>query len=391
MSGAIEARPLALRHRDAAVRRSPLRDAFARLLAKADVTLDGPRPWDPRIHDERVFERILARGSLGLGESYVERGWDCERLDELVHRVLRARIDQRITASPHDWLRLARSWLVNLQNVRRAEQVAVQHYDLGNDLFRAMLDPRLIYSCGYWRDARTLTQAQEAKLELVARKLALAPGMRVLDVGCGWGGAARFFAERYEVDVTAVTISREQAAFAARACRGLRVHVERADYRAITGRYDRIYSLGMFEHVGWRNHRGFLAAMAERLERDGLFLLHTIGALESARCGDAWVARYIFPNSLLPSAAQIASATEGQFVIEDWHNFGADYDATLLAWYANFERAWPTLASRYGAGFQRMWRYYLLTSAGTFRARRNQLWQLVLSPHGVPGGYRSTR
>ncbi len=372
-------------------RRGPLRERFARLLAEADVQLDGARPWDPRIHDERVFWRILAQGSLGLGESYVEGGWDCERLDELVHRVLRAGIDASLVDSPLDWLRVARGFLWNLQSVRRANQVARRHYDLGNDLFRAMLDARAIYSCGYWRDAHTLDQAQEAKLELVARKLALAPGMRVLDVGCGWGGAARFFAERYRVDVVAVTISREQARYAEQLCRGLRVRVEQRDYRSIEGRFDRVYSLGMFEHVGWRNYRTYLAAIANRIEPQGLFLLHSIGALVSSRFGDPWVAHYIFPNSHLPSATQIASACEGLFVIEDWHNFGSDYDATLLAWHRNFERAWPRLAARYPERFFRIWRYYLLTAAGGFRARHNQLWQLVLSPRGVPGGYRSKR
>ena len=269
--------------------------------------------------------------------------------------------------------------------------MARHHYDLGNDLFRAMLDTRAIYSCGYWRRARTLDEAQEAKLELIARKLALEPGMRVLDVGCGWGGAARFFAERYGVEVVGVTISREQARFASELCRGVPVSIQRKDYRSIHGHFDRAYSIGMFEHVGWQNHRACLAAVHAHLDRDGLFLLHTIGALISSRYGDGWMERYIFPNYLLPSAAQIASASEGLFVIEDWHNFGPDYDATLLAWHRNFERAWPRLAARYGEPFRRMWRYYLLTSAGGFRARRNQLWQIVLSPRGVEGGYETAR
>jgi cyclopropane-fatty-acyl-phospholipid synthase len=305
--------------------------------------------------------------------------------------VLRSGVDTRLTRAPADWLRLARAWLWNQQSRGRAAQVARRHYDLGNGLFRAMLDSRAIYSCGYWRDAQTLDQAQEAKLDLVARKLALEPGMRVLDVGCGWGGAARFLAERYRVEVVGVTISREQARFASEMCRGLPVTIELRDYRAIDGRYDRAYSLGMFEHVGWRNYRAFLTALREHLDPDGLFLLHTIGALVSARYGDGWVGRYIFPNSMLPSAAQIAAASEGRFVLEDWHNFGADYDATLMAWHRNFERAWPRLAGRYRERFRRAWRYYLLTSAGGFRARRNQLWQIVLSPRGVPGGYASVR
>jgi len=367
------------------------REHFARLLADADVRLDGAQPWDPQVHDERVFRRIAARGSLGAGESYVDGGWDCERLDELTNRLLRARVDDRLLQSPGDWLRLARAWAWNLQSVARAGQVARRHYDLGNDLFRAMLDARAIYSCGYWRDAATLDEAQEAKLDLVARKLELLPGMRVLDVGCGWGGAARFLAERYEVEVVGVTISREQARFAADYCHGFPVSIELRDYRALEGRYDRAFSLGMFEHVGWRNYRAYLAAVSDHLERDGMFLLHTIGVPVTARSGDAWMARYIFPNYHLPSATQIAAASEGLFVIEDWQNFGADYDTTLLAWHDNFERAWPQLAARYGEPFRRMWRYYLLTSAGGFRARRNQVWQIALSPRGVPGGYRSVR
>jgi cyclopropane-fatty-acyl-phospholipid synthase len=361
------------------------------LLAEADVRLDGTRPWDPRVHDERLFRRIAARGSLGVGESYVEGWWDCDRIDELAHRLLRSGVENRLLRSAGDWLRVAREWTWNLQSAARAGQVGRHHYDLGNDLFRAMLDSRAIYSCGYWRDATTLDAAQEAKLDLVARKLGLLPGMRVLDIGCGWGGAARFLAERYDVEVVGVTISREQASFAADYCRGFPVTIELCDYRSLEGTFDRAFSLGMLEHVGWRNYHTYLSAVRDRLERDGLFLLHTIGSLATTHSSDAWVSRYVFPNYHLPSVAQAASACEDLFVIEDWHNFGADYDKTLLAWHANFERAWPQLAARYGEPFRRMWRYYLLTSAGGFRARRNQLWQIVLSPRGVPGGYRSAR
>jgi cyclopropane-fatty-acyl-phospholipid synthase len=367
------------------------RSRVARRLSAADVEIDGERPWDPQIHDDRAFWRIAAHGSLGLGESYVDGWWDCDRLDELAHRVLRAGADAHLVSSLGDGLRLARSWVWNLQSIARARQVGRHHYDLGNDLFQAMLGERAIYSCGYWRDARTLEEAQDAKLDLIARKLGLEPGMRVLDVGCGWGGAARFFAERYGVEVVGVTISREQARFASDLCRGLPVVIHLKDYRRFAGRFDRAYSIGMFEHVGSQNHRAFLSAVHDHLHRDGLFLLHTIGSLSSSRCGDAWVERYIFPNSVLPSAAQITAASEGRFVIEDWHNFGADYDQTLLAWYRNFERSWPQLSSTYDERFRRMWRYYLLTAAGGFRARRNQLWQIVLSPRGVAGGHESVR
>ena len=249
----------------------------------------------------------------------------------------------------------------------------------------------MIYTCAYWRKADTLDAAQEAKLSLVCDKLDLKPGMRVLDIGCGWGGLARFLAERHQVEVAGITVSKPQAEFAREICRGLPVEIRLQDYRELEGHYDRVVSLGMFEHVGVKNYRTFMRVARAHLEPDGLFLLHTIGSLRSNRDADAWIGRYVFPNSMLPSAAQICDAVEGRFVIEDWHNFGADYDTTLMHWCENFERGWPELAPRYGERFRRLWRYYLLSCAGTFRARRNQLWQIVLSPKGVPGGYRSLR
>jgi cyclopropane-fatty-acyl-phospholipid synthase len=365
---------------------SGLRRYVQQLLADAGVWLDGGRPWDPQVHDERLFRRLLAQGSLGAGEAYVEGWWDCERIDEMFHRLLRAGVEERFH-SLSGLAQLAKARLWNLQRAARARQIGQRHYDLGNDLFRAMLDRRQTYTCGYWRNATTLDEAQEAKLDLVFRKLQLKPGMRVLDIGCGWGGAARFAARRHQVEVVGITVSGDQVAIGREACRGLPVEIRLQDYRAVEGRFDRIFSLGMFEHVGSRNYRRFMRIVREHLEPDGLFLLHTIGNLSSVHSGDPWISRYIFPNSMLPSMRQICAAIEGLFVMEDWHNFGADYDATLLHWARNFEDAWPELAPRYGERFHRMWRYYLLSCAGAFRARRNQLWQVVLSPHGVPGGY----
>jgi cyclopropane-fatty-acyl-phospholipid synthase len=372
------------------MRSSRARRRIQGVLEGADVRLDGDRPWDPRIHDERLFRRVLAHGSLGVGEAYMDGWWDCDRLDELYDRVLRARVDSRV----HPLVELAgtaRARLWNLQRVARAGQIGRRHYDLGNDLFRAMLDRREIYSCGYWAHATTLDDAQEDKLDLVCQKLQLKPGQRVLDVGCGWGGAARFAAERYQVEVVGITVSRDQVAVARETCRGLPVEIRLQDYRSLEGRFDRIFSLGMFEHVGYKNYRRFMQGLRERLRPDGLLLLHTIGNLYSVRSTDAWIDRYIFPNSMLPSVAQIARASEGLFVMEDWHNFGADYDTTLLHWHRNFEESWPALAERYDERFHRMWRFYLLSCAGSFRARRNQLWQVVFSPHGVAGGYRAVR
>ena len=294
------------------------------------------------------------------------------------------------------WLDLLRAYLVNLQTRHRAFTVGERHYDLGNDLYGAMLGQRLVYSCGYWRQAGTLDEAQEAKLDLVCRKLGLQPGMRVLDIGCGWGEALKFAAQRYGISGVGITISHEQAAFARELCAGLPIEIRVQDYRALYERFDRSFSLGMFEHVGVKNYRHYFEVARRCLHDEGpagtgLFLLHTIASNVSVNHTDPWIARYIFPNSMLPSAAQIARASEGRFVIEDWHGFGTDYDRTLLAWRDNIERAWPTLPARYDERFRRMWRYYLAASMATFRTRRAQLWQVVMSPQGVPGGYSAPR
>ena len=367
-----------------------LHDRVRDLLARADVTIDGDRPWDIQIHDERLYARMLAQGSLGVGESYMDGWWDCEQLDEFMARVLRADLKQAITPWK-EALRVLGARLVNLQRPARAFRIGRHHYDIGNDLFRRMLDRRMIYGCAYWKDASTLDDAQEAKLELVCRKLKLEPGMRVLDIGCGWGGTAQFAAERYGVSVLGITVSENQAMSAREMCRGLDVEIRLEDFRRLQGTFDRVLSLGMFEHVGYKNYDRFMRVVRGLLADDGLFLLHTIGSTQSLVRSEPWIERYIFPNSMLPSAAQISAAIERKFVLEDWHSFGADYDTTLTHWYRNVEERWPELQDRYDERFHRMWRFFLLSCAGGFRARKSQLWQIVLSPRGVPGGYRAPR
>jgi cyclopropane-fatty-acyl-phospholipid synthase len=365
--------------------------AAARLLELAGVRIDGDRPWDIRIRHPDTIPRILARGSLGLGESYMDGWWECERIDEFIARVLRARLDEKVGRAGL-MLAALKARLLNLQSERRAWQVGREHYDLGNDLFERMLDPLMTYSCGYWAQADDLTRAQEAKLDLICRKLGLQPGMTLLDIGCGWGSLMRYAATRYGARCVGLTISREQAQWGTERCAGLPVRFELADYRAFNAdgaqRFDRVASVGMFEHVGHKNYGDFFAAARRSLADDGLFLLHTIGKRRSNTAIDPWIEKYIFPNGSLPSVAELAAACEERFVVEDWHNFGADYDRTLMAWHARFEAAWPELRARLPERFYRMWRYYLLACAGSFRARCNQLWQVVLSPAGVAGGYR---
>jgi cyclopropane-fatty-acyl-phospholipid synthase len=370
--------------------RNRYRRKIEHLLEGTDVRINGTRPWDVQVHDERFYRRVLAEASLGLGESYMDGWWDCEQIDEMMTRVLRKGLDRAMVARIMAF-DVIRAKLVNLQSRRRAFTIGEQHYDIGNDLYERMLDSRMTYSCGYWKDATTLDEAQEAKIDLAARKLGIEPGMRVLDIGCGWGGAAQFMAERYGCEVVGVTVSQEQVDYANEHIGDLPVDIRLQDYREIDETFDRIVSIGMFEHVGVKNYRTFMETVRRLLVDDGLFLLHTIGGNRSVHQGDPWISRYIFPNSMLPSAKQIATAAEDLFVLEDWHNFGAYYDTTLMHWVENFNAAWPELSERYDERFYRMWTYYLLTSAAGFRTRKNQLWQVVFSPNGVPGGYESIR
>jgi cyclopropane-fatty-acyl-phospholipid synthase len=356
------------------------------VIEPADIRIDGDRPWDVRVHDDRLFQRVLAHGTLGLGEAYMDGWWDCDAIDQMVDRAHRSEIARRLV-SPTTLLRVVEAKIRNLQRGERAYEVGRRHYDIGNDLYRRMLDPRMIYSCAYWRNADDLASAQEAKLELIRSKLELEPGMRVLDIGCGWGGAARYLAEQAGVSVVGITVSQEQATVAEETNDGLPVEIRVQDYREVTERFDRVYSIGMFEHVGRKNYTTYMQTVRRCLDDPtGISLLHTIGGNHSSSRTDPWIDRYIFPNSMLPSASQITTAAEGVLTLEDWHNFGPDYDRTLMAWHTNVDASWDELPA-YDERFRRMWDFYLLVSAGGFRARYLQLWQVVLSRDGLPRSY----
>lgn len=367
-----------------------LKHRASRLLAAAGVELNGSRPFDFRVHDPRTYARTFAQGSLGLGEAYMDGWWDCEDLADLFTRLLRARVDHQLR-DVGTLLTHLKARFLNRQRGTHAFEVGEVHYDLGNDLFRAMLGRRLVYSCGYWADAEDLDQAQAAKLDLICRKLQLKPGQRLLDIGCGWGEALKYAAEHYGVIGVGVTISQEQAHYARRLCEGLPIEIRLQDYRELAEPFDAIMSIGMFEHVGARNYRTWFEVARRCLSADGLALLHSIGTHDGPGRVDPWIEKYIFPNSMIPSAVQISRALQDLFVVEDWHNFGADYDTTLMAWKARFDAAWPELSGHYDALFRRMWHYYLGVSAAVFRSRRDQLWQLTLSPSGIAGGYRVPR
>ena len=362
-----------------------------KILARVDVQINGNRPWDIQVDNPDFFNRVLAGGSLALGESYMDGWWRCEALDQLFDKILSTRIDKQVKKEKRILSVILRAKIINAQSKSKAYIIGKRHYDIGNRLFSIMLDKGMNYSCGYWEKATILDHAQEAKLDLVCQKLLLKPGMTVLDIGCGWGGFAKWAAEKYDVKVLGITVSRDQVKFASKDCQELNVKIKLRDYRDLKEKFDRIVSIGMFEHVGSKNYKTFMKVVRRCLKADGLFLLHTIAGNTSVHSLDPWISKYIFPNSMLPSAKQISSASERILVLEDWHSLGQYYDQTLMAWHHNFTKNWEKVKDLYDKRFYRMWTYYLLSCAAGFRSRRNQLWQIVFSKKGIRGGYQYRR
>ena len=406
------------------------------LLAHADIRLDGDRPFDIRVHDERLFDRVTAAGTLGAGEAYMEGWWDCEALDRMFARAISAGLENKVSHNLTTLALALRHTLFNMQSRRRAPMVARRHYDFGNQLFEAMLGPNMNYSCAWWsgledvkkrkadgQGARNgnpaqgsgvapdtlpacypqqpgarLDEAQNAKMELICEKLQLQPGMTVLDIGCGWGSLARYMAREYGCHVTGISISRNQIEWAKQregagdgSVSPGRITWVLGDYRELRGEFDRIVSVGMFEHVGRKNYRRYFRTARALLKPHGLFLLHTIGSISQRAGCDPWISRYIFPNGQLPTLDAIVQACHGLFVLEDCHNMGADYDPTLMAWHERFEAGLRAGAFDLTEAEARMFRYYLLSCAAAFRCRDIELWQIILSPGGVAGGYEAVR
>jgi cyclopropane-fatty-acyl-phospholipid synthase len=352
-------------------------------LAGAGITVGGDAPWDIQVKDSRTYGRIMRAGTIGVGESFTEGWWDCQALDQMIERAVRGNLYGVLAKSWAMRAQLVRSRLFNLQ-ATRAFEVGERHYDVGNDLYREMLGPRMMYTCAYFKETDSLDAAQEAKLDLVCRKIGLSPGMRVLDLGCGWAGFAAFAAERYGASVVGYTVSREQAAWAQERYAALPIEIRLEDYRHATGSYDAVVSIGLMEHVGPKNHRGYMQLAARRLGPGGRAFIHTIGGASPRTQIDPWFDKYIFPNAAIPTLGQLATAMEEILVPEDVQNIGPHYDRTLMAWWANFDAAWPRLRDKYGDTFYRMWKFYLLVSAAYFRTRQHNLYQIVATPAGAP-------
>ena len=349
--------------------------------AKAGITVNGPRATDPQIINQRAFRAIALQGSLGLGESYMAGDWTVGSLDGMIELLLRSPVGRR-RYNPQSLVRIARAMIFNLQSLSRTKIVCDVHYDLGNRLFEKMLDSRMVYTCGYWKNSDTLEEAQIAKLDLICRKLQLKPGMKVLDIGCGFGSFMKYAVLNYGVECVGYSLSEKQIAYGEELCKGLPIQFVFNDYRKIEGSFDRVVSIGMMEAVGQKNFSVYMKTIHRVLKDDSVVLIHTIGHNFSTQITDPWVDKYIFPNGILPSIAQIGQSIEGLFVMEDWHNFGPDYTKTLLAWNEKFQAAWPELKDSYDETFKHMWEFYLLSFAGGFAARNWQLWHLVLTKKG---------
>ncbi len=372
------------------------------LLSQCNIQINGSNPWDIQVKNSKVYDRVLSDYALGLGEAYMDGWWDAQALDQTFHRLLSIDIETLITekffkdkvmfnlALKYGWQNI-KNRVLNFQTKNKAFEVGEAHYNIGNDLFQLMLDPELNYTCAYWKGAHNLADAQSAKCKLICDKLYLQPGQKILDIGCGWGSFARYAVKNYGVEVEGVTISKAQKALADKLNEGLPIKIHLKDYRDMTGAYDHIVSIGMFEHVGYKNYATFMKIAHRLLKDDGLFLLHTIGANKTNFAANDWIRKYIFPNGMLPSISQMGKAIEPYFIAEDLHNFGAYYDLTLMAWQKHFVLNYEKLKDRYDERFYRMWNYYLLSCAGAFRARSMQLWQWVFSKNGKQGVYHSIR
>jgi cyclopropane-fatty-acyl-phospholipid synthase len=365
---------------------------FAQLLAAADIHLNGSRPWDIQINNPLTLGRIMRDGSLGMGESYMDGWWDCQAIDQMMTRAVRARLHEHLgtpRAHVQSWFG---QWAKRLPS-SNARIVGRAQYDLNNQLFCAMLDSSMSHSSAYWEEgATTLEQAQEAKMEMVCRKLQLKPGMRLLDIGCGWGSFMRYAAKHYGVTALGLTTSKEQMALGQSMNQDLPVQFEHTDIQHFNtnsrSQFDCVVSLGMLNTPVLAANNALFSTARRSLKKDGLFLLETMGNNQRGQLLEPWLQKHLLCQIPLPSLGDVTDVAQLDFVVEDVHNLGADHDRTLLHWHQRFERAWPQLRLAYDERFYRMWRYHLMGSAGSFRARSTQIWQMVMSPKGLSSVYR---
>ena len=343
----------------------------------------GPEEIVVRLRDRRTCLRLLANPSLRFGEAFADGAIEVQGdLGKLMEILLRLEPRDIAPGLPHRILAGAASWLLRNSPFRARRNVAY-HYDLGNEFFALWLGRTMAYSCAYFRDsADDIDTAQEQKFRHVCEKLRLEPGQTLLDIGCGWGGLAAYAATHYDVQVLGITLSEAQKRGADEMLRahGLqsRVTIRLQDYRELAPErpFDRIVSIGMFEHVGRELIPRYLRETARLLGPRGVGLLHTIGRVAPASM-DAWIATRVFPGAYFPAIAEIVAPMGEQGLHPvDVESLGRHYAMTLDRWSEAFERCAPAVARMYDARFVRMWRLYLSGSAAAFRVGSMTLWQI---------------
>ncbi len=363
------------------------------LLLSADIRIDGSRHGDIQVHNEKFYRRVAAGGSLALGEAYMDGWWDCDDLGEFTRKIVKGRL--KVPLDLHAAKIYLMSVIGNLQTPQGSKRVADVHYELPSKMYALFLGPSNQYTSFYYAHTDNDVQAEEARLELICRKLKLNKNDRVLDIGCGWGGFAKYAAQKYGCHVTGVSIAREQIKFARQYAKGLSVQFKIQDYRQLKGSYDKIFSGGMLEHVGYKNYPTYMKKIAELLTDDGIAVIDCIGGNVPGKGPNPWVGKYIFPNSMVPSPSQISSAFEKHLVLEDWHNFRHDYSRTARYWKNEFIKNWGKIQALdqtlFNERFYRMWLYYLSLFEGAFEASHIQQWQLVFVKPSNNASYTSER
>lgn len=350
------------------------------------------------VKPDKFFRAVALRGHDGFADAYMKGYWECTALDQCVFKLLSSGAIDSLRFHPSN-LRLCVSDLFrNKQKPGRAQRNVSHHYNRGA-VFEVMLDRTRSYSCGHWALARNLEDAQIAKLDLVCLKLGLKPGMSFCDIGCGWGALLRHAAKKYGCASAGITLSTDQRDYIGSpdfdSPEDVPLTARLDDYRNLHGQYDRIASVGMFEHVGRKNARNFMRCVDRYLKPGGLFLLHTIASRHSSPSLNhpelPWIEKNIFPGGSLLSMGQITTAAQGIFKVLDQENFGPYYDLTLMEWAKNFKEGWESIKSLYSEEFYRMWLYYLYSCAAGFRSGRLELFQIVLAKPDWQGLYRGVR
>lgn len=350
------------------------------LLREANIEPNGASPWDPQIKDERFYRTVLLRGSVGLGDAYLNGWWECADISGFILRIIKSGIHLRVPRVDI-FLRRLRFGLIDAQNRIRSKRVAELHYDEDPYIFEVMLGSTNSYTCARWKGVITLDAAQQQKMDLLCKKAGLSSGMTVLDIGSGWGGFLAYAAERYQVRGIGLTISKTQLDYARKRYGNLPVEFRLQDYRDFVGGVDAVVSICVIEHVGSDHYREYFQKVRETLTReDGFFAMQCILACDTQARMDPWTEKHIFPNGILPTLERIENAVEGILHIVDREFFRDDYVRTFSAWYENLVRNKNAIIARCGVRYFRKYEYYLCLYIAGFGSGRIDVGQFVLSP-----------